>query len=296
MQKELEMLLCKLPSGISECIRQSEAYKIGGGINEIRMRANRHLSLNYKGKNIILSYLVSEEMLSECVMIFCKNSLYSYMDAIKEGYIPFENSIRVGVCGEAVCEGSKIVNVHSIKSLNIRIPTSIYGVGRSLYNKLYEGGFNDSAVIFSPPGIGKTTLLRELAVTLSKGNPPKRVALIDSRYELCDSAVMKEENIDVYSGYPKAKGIELATRTMSPEYIICDEIGAEEADSILSVQSGGVPLIVGAHAYSVEKLIASGSFSKLHKAGIFDLYVKINIASGGERRLDIIPRNEILCR
>lgn len=295
MQKELEILLDKLPQGISDCIRRSEAYKIGIGINEIRIRADRHLSLTYRGKNITLGYLVSGDMLNDCVMRLCKNSIYSYMEAIKEGYIPFGNSIRVGVCGEAVCEGNKIVNIHSIKSLNIRIPSSVYGVGRPLYNKLYEGGFTDSVVIFSPPGVGKTTLLRELSLLLSKGSPPKRVALIDSRYELCDSAVMKEENIDVYSGYPKAKAVELATRTMSPQYIICDEIGREEAESILSVQSGGVPLIVGAHASSAERLINSGAFERLHKAGIFDLYVKINVVANGERRLEIVRRSDILC-
>lgn len=293
MQKELEILLNKLPQGISDCIRGSDAYKIGSGINEIRIRADRHLSLTYRGKNITLGYLVSGDTLNDCVMRLCKNSLYSYMEAIKEGYIPFGNSIRVGVCGEAVCEGNKIVNIHSIKSLNIRIPSSVYGVGRSLYNKLYEGGFTDSVVIFSPPGVGKTTLLRDISLLLSKGSPPKRVALIDSRYELCDSTLVKEENIDVYSGYPKAKAIELATRTMSPEYIICDEIGSQEAESILSVQSGGVPLIVGAHASSAEKLINSGAFEKLHKAGIFDLYVKINVAANGERTLEIVRRSDI---
>ncbi len=295
MQKELENLLVKLPHAISDCIRMSEAYKIGSGINEIRIRANRHLSLTYRGKNIMLSHFVSEDDLSECVMMLCKNSLYSYMDAIKEGYIPFDNSVRVGVCGNAVCEGNRIVNISGIKSLNIRIPAAVYGVGKTLYNRLYERGFNDSVVIFSPPGIGKTTLLRDISILLSGGSPPKRVALIDSRYELCDSRVMREENIDVYSGYPKAKGIELATRTMSPEYIICDEIGYEEADSILSVQNGGVPLIVGAHASSLERLVSSGAFARLHKACVFDLYVNVKIASGGERKLEIISRDEIMC-
>ena len=295
MQKELENLLVKLPHAISDCIRTSEAYKIGSGINEIRIRANRHLSLTCRGKNIMLSYFVSENDISECVMMLCKNSLSSYMDAIKEGYIPFDNSVRVGVCGNAVCEGNRIVNVNGIKSLNIRIPAAVYGVGRSLYNRLYERGFNDSVVIFSPPGVGKTTLLRDISILLSRGSPPKRVALIDSRYELCDSRVMREENIDVYSGYPKAKGIELATRTMSPEYIICDEIGYEEADSILSVQNGGVPLIVGAHASSLERLVNSGAFAHLHKARVFDLYVNVKIALGGERKLEIISRDEIMC-
>ncbi len=293
MQKELEGLLAVLPLSISRCIKSSDAYLRGSGINEIRIRLNRHLSMTYRAKNVMLSHTVTEDEINSTVMALCKNSLYSYMDTIKEGYIPFSDSIRVGVCGNAVCEGSRIVNLSNITSLNIRIPSSVYGVGRELYRALYEGGFHESAIIFSPPGVGKTTLLRDISVSLSRGSPPKRVALIDSRYELCDDIVRRAENIDVYAGYPKAKGIELATRTMSPEYIICDEIGSEEADSILAFQSGGVPLIVGAHAETLDKLLKSGAPSRLHRAGIFDLYVNIKIADSGERRLDIIRRDEI---
>ncbi len=293
MQKELEGLLSVLPQGISQCIKNSEAYRIGRGINEIRIRQNRHLSITYKGKNLMLSHTVTQKEIEISLMSLCKNSLYSYMDTMREGYIPFSDSIRVGVCGNAVCEGSKIINLSSITSLNIRIPSSVYGVGRELYNVLYNGGFMESAIIFSPPGAGKTTLLRDLSLSLSNGSPPKRVALIDSRYELCDESVRRAENIDVYAGYPKAKGIELATRTMAPEYIICDEIGNEEIDSILACQSGGVPLIVGAHANTLDKLLFGGATARLHKSQMFDLYVNINVLENGDRKLEIIRRAEI---
>ena len=294
MQKQLEVLLAVLPQNISDCIKRSDEYLSGSGINEIRIRAGKRISLTYKGKNVILSHRVSESEISEALMPLCKNSLYSYMDTIREGYIPFSDSIRIGVCGNAVCEGNKIVNLSNITSLNIRIPSSVYGISRELYSHLYNGGFTESVIVFSPPGVGKTTLLRDISLALSNGSPAKRVALIDSRYELCDERVLKGENIDLYAGYPKSKGIELATRTMSPEYIICDEIGSEEIDSILATQSGGVPLIVGAHASTLEKLLSSGATSRLHRSGMFDLYVKITLTESGERRLDIVRRSEIV--
>lgn len=293
MQKGLEALLAVLPQSISQCIKGSEAYRLGSGINEIRIRQNRHLSMTYRGKNIMLSHTVTEKEIESSLMSLCKNSIYSYMDTIKEGYIPFSDSIRVGVCGNAVCEGGRIVNLSSVTSINIRIPSSVYGVARELYNALYKGDFLESAIVFSPPGVGKTTLLRDISLSLSNGSPPKRVALIDSRYELCDDSVRRAENIDVYAGYPKAKGIELATRTMSPEYIICDEIGVDETDSILASQSGGVPLIVGAHASTLEKLLSSGATSRLHRSGMFDVYVNIKVLENGDRKLEIFRRSDI---
>ena len=296
MQKELDGLLAALPHSISRVIKSSDAYKSGRGINEIRIRLNRPLSITYRGKNLSYSHVVEKEEMTECVMSLCKRSLYSYMDTIREGYIPFSDCVRVGVCGRAVCEGNRVVNISDITSLNIRVPSSVCGVADELYKALRDGGFSESAIVFSPPGAGKTTLLRDIALSLSERNPCKRVALIDSRCELGSDAVSQAKNIDLYAGYPKAKGIELATRTMSPEYIICDEIGYEEAESILATRSGGVPLIVGAHASTLEKLLSGGLSERLHKAGIFDLYVNIRVLESGKRELDIVRYADILRR
>ena len=292
MQRELETVLRVLPVAISDCIRQSVQYKSGNGINEIHIRSNRHLALTYKGKNVLLGYKVRADELSECVMSLCKRSLYSYMDTILEGYIPFGDSIRVGVCGSAVCQGDKIVNITGITSLNIRIPCTVFGVARELYKALSKGNFCESAVIYSPPGAGKTTMLRDIALSLARGENAKRVSVIDSRRELCDANMAVAENIDVYASYPKAKGIELATRTMAPEYLICDEIGHQEAEAILACQSMGVPMIIGAHARDIESLIRSGPFAKLHSAGLFDIYAKINVSKEGNRTLEIVRRGE----
>lgn len=291
MQKELETLLDVLPNAISECVRKSAQYKSGSGINELRLRDGRHIALTYKGKNVLLSHKVTKDELSEALMALCKRSIYSYMDTIREGYIPFSDSIRIGVCGNAVCDGGKIVNISNVTSLNARIPASFRGISREVYKALKEGGFCESAVIYSPPGAGKTTLLRDISLSLSTTS--FRVAVIDSRYEICDESLHTAENIDIYAGYPKAKGIELATRTMSPQYLICDEIGYAESEMIVACQSMGVPMIVGAHARDIDSLIRSGPFSKLHSSRLFDVYVGIKVMPDGTRTFDIVRRRDI---
>jgi len=131
-------------------------------------------------------------------------------------------------------------------------------------------------MIYSPPGEGKTTLLRELAYRLSRGDRPYRTVLIDTRGELYDSANMSGGLLDVYTGYPKAMAIELATRTMNPECLICDEIGSkDEAEAILAAQNTGVPLIASCHAADMHGLLRRPNLRILHDARIFEMYIGI---------------------
>ena len=289
----LEKVLSVLPDKISGAVRNSDLYQRKKRINEIRIRTGRRVTLTVDGRNHQLECRISENDMRDSLMALCKNSVYSFCDTIREGYIPFSGSVRVGVCGSAVCENGKIINVSDISSLNIRIPSFIPGFGRELYERLLSGGLKEDAVVFSPPGGGKTTLLRNMALYLSGGHPSKRVSVIDSRNEICDDRIAESENIDVYAGYPKAKGIELATRTMSPGYIICDEIGYEEAESIIRSHSSGVPLIIASHASSLDSLLSCGPSGALYKAGIGDVYAEIKVSDFMKRSIVITDRSDI---
>ena len=242
-------------------------------VNEIRYRKNRHLTLTVGSKNVITEHFTGEQIIKSLFDELCKGSVYAHMDSIKNGYIMLQGGTRVGVCGHAVTENGQIKNVYDIESINIRISHAIYGICDRIYDKICEGGFYKSILIYSPPGAGKTTMIRDIAYKLaSVGN--RRIVIIDSRCEIADAKLKACENVDIMYAYPKAEAIEIATRTLDPQYIICDEIGSyDECESLMSVQSAGVPVIATAHASSVLELLRRKNIKLLHDNCFFDLYV-----------------------
>ena len=133
-----------------------------------------------------------------------------------------------------------------------------------------------SLLIYAPPGVGKTTLLRSLARQLASPVPGLRTVIVDTREEL--GAILQGERLtlDVLSGYPRHLGIEIAVRSLGAELILCDEIGSpEDARAILSVANCGVPLIATAHAATPEELLSRPPIRALHDAAIFASYVSL---------------------
>lgn len=280
MTEELLALLKKLPSEILQTVVRAE--KQYGRISEVRLRAGRHLAITTArgGENILCPLIIDRALIQTAVMALCDHSLHTHMDTIKEGYIAVAGGVRVGVSGRAVCEGGQIRNICDITSLCIRVPARLFHIGGKVMRELKMGGYNESFLFYSPPGIGKTTLLRDLALELSEAG--RRVALIDSRMELASPEIERAEQIDLYSGYPKERAIEMALRTMAPQYIVCDEIGtAREAAALLSVTNAGVPLLASAHASTVSSLLRRQNIAILHRAGVFDRYVGIRRDENG---------------
>ena len=203
-------------------------------ISEIRLRVTGDAAISVLGENISLGECVSGGDISECAARLCRGSVYAHRDTIRAGYIRVRDGIRVGVCGTLAADGRA---VSKITSVNIRLPHIIRGVSERFIKLCYEPPRIRSLLIYSPPGIGKTTVLRETAVRLG-GEFSRRVALIDTRGELYIEKMFSGTMCDVLSGYPRAQGIEIATRTLSPEVIICDELGdADEARQLLSAQN-----------------------------------------------------------
>lgn len=261
-------------------IAELESLKISfSELSELRLRLERPASLTVMGENIVLSTRVDRAELSECVSRFCRGSVYAHGDTICEGYISYIGGVRIGVCGS--CSGGK--NVGEISSLNIRIPHMIVGVSEPIVRSCFKNKELSSILIYSEPGIGKTTLLRDLAAHIG-GELKKRVAVIDTRGELYLHEMLADTLCDVLIGYPKAKGIETATRTLSPEAVICDELGGiDETRAILSAQNTGVPLIASAHAGSLSELLMRPNIRLLHDEGVFSYYVGASRKRAGER-------------
>lgn len=274
---ELERVLMLLPARIAAAV-MDYAEKSGATrekqISELRLRADAPFSLTAAGENVCrfggaLLFCTVEE-LTETFQKLCEDSVHTYGETIKEGYVALENGYRIGVCGRAGQDGAGIRGVYGIRSLCIRIPHPIRGVCDELCSLLDTPTGIASALLYSPPNVGKTTMIRDLAATLSSEPRPHRVALIDTRGELEMKAMFSSSLTDILSGYPKAKGIEIATRTLSPEVILCDELGgAAETDAILMAQQSGVPLIATAHAATAEELWRKPQLRRLLEAGVF---------------------------
>ena len=262
-----------------EIARISEHGRISwDDISEVRLRLDRPASLTISGENIPLGFRTPPAAMSDCVSRLCGGSVYAHGATINEGYIIFEGGIRVGLCGSY----SSDANVGGISSLNIRIPHIIRGVGERILRRFREDGRISSTLIYSEPGVGKTTLLRDIASGL--GESGRRVAVIDTRGEICIPEMFSDTLCDFLIGYPKAKGIETATRTLSPEVIICDELGGvEETKAILSAQNTGVPLIATAHASDLGSLLSRPNIRILHDEMIFSRYIGVSRERIGKR-------------
>ncbi len=267
MDKTELLALAYLPPRLAAAVKKT-ASLYNCNISEIRLHSGRPLSLNLGGKNVQCGINCSTEEVCEVVAALCRRSLYSYSEEIREGVITTQSGIRAGVCGRATVRGGRIEAVRDITSVNIRIPHSVAGAADELYSLVKKYG---SVLVYSPPGGGKTTALRSLIPLLSGGANGRRVSVIDTRCEL--SAFCENEgcdNADFFISYPRSEGISAAVRTMSPEYIICDEMAsASDADALRSARSSGVNVICSAHVGSRDELMLNKNINTLVDGGIF---------------------------
>lgn len=245
------------------------------GIEELRLSGERRSFVRISGKNLPLSVRLTQEQLDTVFMAMCDGSLYAHAETLREGYLSLGDGLRVGVAGRAVVDGGKVSGIFDIRSLSVRIPHAVFpDVSRALSVMARSDG-SRGILVYAPPGGGKTSFLRSCAVALSSGETPRRVVVVDTRDELSFGLESAALCLDILVGYPKAYGIEIATRVLGAQIIVCDEIGDErEADAILGVQSGGVALVASAHACAVTELLRRPTMARLHRAGIFGAYVR----------------------
>lgn len=279
-----------LPSRLVEEIARTNCRHI----EEIRLRCDRAVSLTTDRGNVMLSTVIRRGEMDSLLCSVCDNSIYAHTSTIKNGYVTIDGGIRVGLCGKAAFDGDKMIGVHSVSSMNIRIPRRIRDVGDSVCDLYSKMGAERGILIYSPPGEGKTTLLRSVAAKLSSGRQPLRVAVIDTRGELSPTLDGEGLCLDILSGYPRGLGIEIATRTLNAQLIICDEIGdTKEADAIIAAQNCGVPFIASAHSSDVPSLLLRTGIRHLHRARVFGAYVGIKrMGAGSDFKYNITDWSE----
>lgn len=228
----------------------------------------------------ILSHRVGREEMEGLFRRITDGALYAHRDTIAKGYVSIGGGVRVGVCGCARYDGDRLVGVSDISSLLFRIPGGECAFGREIFS-LVSSGIRSGALIYSTPGVGKTTALRHLAREFGRAGT-LRVAVVDERLEFCEEDYF-DCDIDILRGYKRSVGIEIATRTLSAGMIIIDEIGADDVESICDVIRCGIPIIATAHAESFEEIKAKRSLSPLIKTGAFNLFVGIMREGDGYR-------------
>lgn len=185
------------------------------------------------------------EELGEVFAQICGYSVFSHEQEIRRGFVLTERGIRVGLCGTAVTDGEEIKTVRDVTSLIFRIPRELRGCGDRLF---LEGiDLTRGLLIVGEPSSGKTTLLRDLALSLSAGKfqPNRRVAVLDQRGEL--GGFDLGPCADVLRGYPKAAGFDTAIRMLSPEFMVCDELSSADLDAVRQAVFAGVALIASVH-------------------------------------------------
>lgn len=265
-------------------------------LEEIRFRSEKPIIVKYASEDYFITesgklcgdreqaVMADSKTIGEIVMYAGNYSMYAHEDDLRNGFMTIQGGHRIGIAGRIVMEGEKIKTIKNISYINIRVSHQIKGCADNIIPYIVDDSGNNirHTLIISPPGCGKTTLLRDIIRQISDGCHKRRgmtVGVVDERSELGACYMGRAQNdlgirTDILDCCPKSIGMMMLIRSMAPQVIAVDEIGsAEDIKALEYIIKSGCVVLATVHGSSVEDVLARPVLGRMIRERIFERYI-----------------------
>lgn len=283
--ERMKVVFDMLPKALVDAIQLLPVAVQINTIEEIRIRIHRPLEVIASGRSYICPHVVQMEEGMELLNKLSQYSLYAIEEELKKGYITIQGGHRVGLAGKVITDGGKVKAIRQVTSFNIRIARQQIGIASPLLPYLYDRRWLNT-IIIGAPQTGKTTLLRDIARIISTGVTekhiaPRKVGIVDERSEIagCVKGIPQFTfgyRVDVLDACPKAEGMMMMIRSMSPDVLVVDEIGSEaDCIAILEAVHAGVGLFMTAHGRHIDDIMKRPSLRPIMEQAVFERFIEL---------------------